>query len=340
MRTVSSSRADRIVRLRDIVSLGVINNVCNREELIELARRSGTFVTEKGNRPYDYSSIYRYLAALLFLKFDLADNIGAEIVWSPEAKILAEISANTRFTNELAEEEKEVFRNRILRSGANAQFLASFDPTGHEPKDRNEFATKCKPLFLLGIKKRPLGEAGKDWLSDSVAEISLDPDSGLVQRKAVMEFLYTYRLWCLDAELIEEINVKEANRSGVSRNRSHVLYPVGTQTLPTTEEFLDLLYTLVDDPTKPNVVSLPKLLYTLCVDLQMKVDSFKKLLVDTWNTHRQLLHLERGPGILIRGDLASKTKSYSERFGNHRYYINMDGTIRSNLVLRPREKSQ
>lgn len=340
MPIVKSPRADRIVRLRDLVSLGVSNRVRDRDELIEMARKSGTFVTEKGNRPYDYSSIYRYLAALLFLKFDLADNIGAEVVWSPEARILSEISTDTRFTNELTEEEKEVFRTQILRSGANAQFLASFDPCGHQPRDRNEFATKCRPLYVLGIQKRPIGIAGKDWSSDSVVQISLDPDSGLVQRKAVMEFLYTYRLWCLDAELIEEINVKEANRNGISRNRSHVLFPVGIHRLPTTGEFLDLLYTLIEDETKPNVVSLPRLLYTLCVDLRMTVESFKELLMETWKTHRHLLHLERGPGILIKGDLASKTRSYSERFGNHRYYINIDGTIRSNLVLRPRDKSQ
>jgi hypothetical protein len=280
------------------------------------------------------------LAALLFLKFDLADNISSPVVWSTEAKMLAQISRNSQLTNELTEGEKEILRTQIFRSGANAQFLTSFDPKGREPKNRIEFAEYCRPLYVLGIKKRPLGSAGRDWFSDKVVEVSQDPSAGSVQHKAVMEFLYTYRLWCLDVELIEEINVKEASRSGISRGRSHVLYPVSIQTLPSPEEFLNLLYGLVNDQTTPNVLSMPKLLYTLCVDLRMTVKNFQSLLVETWKSYSNLLHLERGPGILIKGNLASKTKSYSERFGNHRYYINIDGTVRSNLVLRPRDKNQ
>jgi len=194
-------------------------------------------------------------------------------------------------------------------------------------------------LYVLGIKKRPTGTAGKDWSSDKVVEVTLDSSAGQVQQKAVMEFLYTYRLWCLDIELIEEINVKEAARIGVPRAQSHILYPVTMQAPPSPKEFLDLLYDLVHDDTKPNVLSMPKLLYTLCVDLRMTVQHFKALMVETWETYRHLLHLERGPGILIKGDLASKTKDYSERFGNHRYYINIDGTVRSNLILRPRNEN-
>lgn len=337
---MSSSRADRIVRLRDLISLGISHNVRDRDGLIELARLSGIFVKEKDNKSYDYSSVYRYLAALLFLKFDLADNIGSPIVWSPEAKNIAQVSQTSRFTNEITKQEKDILGTQIFRSGANAQFLASFDPNGRELKDRIDFVTSGQPLYVLGIKKRPLGLAGKEWLSDKVVEVSLDPRAGPVSQKAVMEFLYTYRLWCLDVELIEEINVKEAGRSGISRNRSHVLYPVTIHAAPSPEEFLDLLYGLVDDQRKPNVLSMPKLLYTLCVDLRMTVQSFQAILVETWKTYQHLLHLERGPGILIKGDLASKNKSYSERFGNHRYYINIDGTVRSNLVLRPRDKNQ
>jgi hypothetical protein len=269
----------------------------------------------------------------------LADNISSPIVWSPEAKSLAQISRNSHFTNELTEQEKEILRTQIFRSGANAQFLTSFNPKGRAPKDRIDFVMHCRPLYVLGIRKRPLGLAGQKWFSDKVVEVSLDPSSKVVQQKAVMEFLYTYRLWCLDVDLIEEINVKEASRSGVSDNRSHVLYPVSIQAPPSPGEFLDLLYGLVIDQSKPNVLSLPKLLYTLCFDLRMTVESFQSLLVETWKSYRRLLHLERGPGILMKGDLASKTKSYSERFGNHRYYINIDGTIRSNLVLRPRNKN-
>lgn len=334
---MKSSRADRIVRLRDLICLGISHNVRDRDGLIELARKSGTFVTEKGNRPYDYSSIYRYLAALLFLKFDLADNISSPVVWSPEAKMLAEISTNSHVNSELTEQEKEILRTQIFRSPVNEQFLTSFNSEGLEPRNQTEFVRSCQPLYVLGIKRRPMGSAGKDWFSDKVVEITLDPILGPIKQKAVMEFLYTYRLWCLDVEMIEEINVKEAGRSGIAKDRSHVLYPVTIRPLPSPAEFLDLLYGLTSDQNRANVLSMPKLLYTLCVDLRMTVRDFKILLVETWEKYRHLLHLERGPGILIKGDLATNAKSYSERFGNHRYYINIDGTIRSNLVLRPRE---
>jgi hypothetical protein len=336
-KTVASSRADRLVKIRDLVSLGVNHRVTDRNELIKLAIEHEVFITEDKKRQYDYSSMYRYLAALLFLRFDLAESMSAPISWAPSAEALANASPESQYATILSEAEKRIFRDRIFTSKVNEQFLSSFCPSYKSPLNEELFRKNCKPLYILRVRKRPVEmESDPSWPSEKVVEIVNSFDSKKILRKAEMEFLYTYRLWCLDTDLIEEINVKEALRNGIPRELSYVLYPLSNENLLTMEAFLDKLYEFSGHSKQPVVVPIVKLFYMLCVDLRLKVDSFKDLLLKTWIEHRDLLHLERGPGVLIQGNVTSDEKSYRKRFGNHRYYLVVDGTIRTNLIIFPR----
>jgi hypothetical protein len=76
-------------------------------------------------------------------------------------------------------------------------------------------------------------------------------------------------------------------------------------------------------------------MYRICPKAKISVEKFKFLLLQTWRENRHLLHLERGPGGLIEGKIYSSKRVYSERYGNHRYYSIVDGTIRSNLAIFP-----
>jgi hypothetical protein len=335
--TAASSRANRLVELRDLVVLGVQEKITDRERLAKFAVSREIFVTEDSGTEYSYSSKYRYFDSLRFLHFDIADKIGQPIVWSPAALALSYTASITQFTNELSPDEKEIFRNQIFASKASQQFLASFCWNGEKepPQSRDEFVCRGHPLYVLRTVRRSTA-VSNERSSERVVEITHDPKSDIVSRKTEQEFLYTYRLWCLDADLIEEINIKEAERSGIPRGYSYVLYPLRKEVGLSTSDFLEALYAVLGQPTRAIVVPIPKLVYNLCVGLRIRVDTFKELLVETWSQNRELLHLERGPGVLIKGDIAATDKSYRDRYGNHRYYITIDGTVRTNLIVFPR----
>ena len=324
--------------MRDLIVLGVEQGVTDRDMLANLAIRRGIFVREEGTRPYDYSSIYRYLDSIRFLRFEQAETISDPIVWSTAAKELVDAAKNSS-PDHLSPQEKAIFRTRILESEANEQFLSCFCMVGKRLRSESDFARRCKPLYILRLLKKPKDDK-RSLKSQPIqtVEFTQDRDSAIRCRKPAMEFLYTYRLWCLDSGLIEELNVKEAERSGVPKNLKHVLYPIRYQPPPSTVEFLQLLYAFANEPAKPVVIPIPKLLYGICLDLRIPVHVFLDLLVQTWKSHRDLLHLERGPGILVSRAVASQKRAQSDRFGNHRFYIIIDGTLRSNLILYPRKK--
>jgi hypothetical protein len=334
MREAQYARAESLSKIRDLVVLGVRHNLTHRGELASRAMAAGIFARESG-KAYTGKSVYRYLYALKALKLDSSVDSCDSIVWSDAALELASL-AESEAGFDLSPSEKRVFQNQIFTSEASTRFLASFCPNNQPPDNRLAFAQSCKPLYVLRVVKRPVS-ADSSWPEEQrVVEVTTAPDLNVIHRKAEMQFLYTYRLWCLDAQLIEELKIKEAKRSGVPSNRSHVLYPIRVDNLPSSDEFLDALYKSAGYPRKSTVIPLPRVMYTVCVTMRLRVQDFKDLLLRTWNEHRDLLHLERGPGVLIKGDLISRDRPNTDRFGNHRYYIVVDGTVRSNLVMFPR----
>lgn len=330
-------RAESLTMIRDLVALGIRKRITDSKDLVELAMNEGILLTGSDGRPYGRSSVWRYTSSLLFLGFNLAET-GSSIIWSKAAESLANAAVSTQFTNELNEREKEIFRTQILASPIKEKFLANFCPANRPPNNKSNFVTVCKPLYVLRSLKRPSKiPAGSSWPYKEMVEFTLDPDSGTVSRDSAMEFLYWYRLWCLDAGLIEEINAREAVRSGIPNERSHILYPLRECPQLSISDFLESLYTAVGSNRRAVAVPVLWLIYKICVDLRIAVQTFNDLLIATWKQHRNFLHLERGPSVLIRGNLTSAVKPYSERYGNHRYYIIIDGTVRTNLILMPRD---
>jgi hypothetical protein len=338
MRTAASSRANRLVSLRDLVALGVSLGITDRRRLSDLAIERGVFLTERDRRHYSYSSVYRYLDSLRSLQFEVAESIGEPMVWSRAALALAEAAQNTQFTSELSENEREIFREQVFVSKAANQFLSCFCPPGNTPHSRDELLRDGRPLYVLGTVKTPQvcsGGSRKDTDGRTV-RIALDPDTGKSEEKPQQEFLYTYRLWCLDSELIEELNIAEAVRNGIPRSQSFVLFPVRAGMAPSEAQFVDAIYATVGSRPRPYSVAVPRLMYKLCVDLRITVETFKGLLLRVWASNRDLFHLERGPAVLIKGDFSVEPVSYGERYRNQRYYIVLDHTVRTHLVVFPR----
>jgi hypothetical protein len=342
MKKARYSRAESLFKIRDLVALGITEEIKDRTSLAKHASEQGIFTRSSDQRLYSIKSIYRYLYALRSLKFDISQNAeDGLLVWSQAAYNLASSSMSTRFKNALSEGEKQILRGQIFESEARELFLACFCPGEAGRINTHDFSELCKPIYVLREFKRPAEKQTKTGAKPREVlevEFTLSPLTGPVLRKPAMEFLYTYRLWCLDAGLIEEVNVKEAHLSGIPPEHSHVLYPVRHGKAPDVSTFLDALYNYVGGHSRPVVVPIVKLLYTLCIDFRMKVDTFQAVLLETWGRHRDLLHLERSPGVFIEGHkyLIEAETPADKRYHNHRYYLTVDGTVRSNLVVFPR----
>jgi hypothetical protein len=339
-KVVSTARADRLSKIRDLVVLGIRNEITDRTDLTKLAIKRGIFLTEDSKQPYTDSSIYRYYSSILFLGLDNSKELGSYIQWSGSAVNLANVACQNVLSEELSDDEKSIFQLLLFSSGVRDRFLMSFCSTEECLTDREVFSQQGQPIYIQRVLSKEGRSNNKSLKPSKILEVEFtqDPSLGVLHTRDAREFMYTYRLWCLDAGLIDEINIKEAERNGIPREYSFVLYPLRVRLMPTIPEFLEALYNLVKGSERAVVIPIPKLLYTLCVSLKISVEVFKTLLIDTWDMHRDLLRLERGPGILIKGDLTITQRPYSQRYGNHRYYIIKDGTIRSNLVLLPQER--
>ncbi|TEU19469.1 MAG: hypothetical protein E3J21_03580 [Anaerolineales bacterium] len=288
-----------------------------------------------------YTSVYRYFDALRFLKFDSSKEYGIEddILWTSSARELARCGATNYRAETLSEPEKAVFRTSIFLSDASRQFLSLFCGNHAVPRSQEQFITMARPLYVINVSaKRPpdIGKGDNEWPAEKNVEISFNPESSKIIRRPTKEFLYTYRYWCLDTNIIDELNVREAERCGILKSHSYVLFPLDSTMQITSDQFLDMIYSSLGRKLKhPQVVPIPWLMYRICPKAKISVEEFKALLLQAWHKNRHLLHLERGPGGLIEGRIYSPQREYSERYGNHRYYLVVDGTIRSNLAVFP-----
>lgn len=341
---VALNRAESLLTIRNLVVLGIEKQVTDKNQLINTAREHKVLTTESSQRHYGRSSSWRYISSLIYLGFDLSED-SKQIKWSSSAFDLYQAAKYLKKNNtldNLTGEEKLIFRQQIFQSNVREKFLSHFCACDSLLNSINEFYTKCQPLYIIGSKRRPQQLLNKaDWKHKTMVEFTLNPNSSEVRRESATDFLHWYRLWCLDAGLIEELNAKEAVRSGMLQKQSHILYPLKNEAPPDVKEFIDILYINAGNQNKVVVVPILKLLYKMCVDLRITVHTFKDLLITAWKTNRSLFHLERGPGVLIKGNLSTTdiNRPYSERFRNHRYYIIVDGTVRTNLVLMPRKQT-
>jgi hypothetical protein len=334
-----SQRAERLDLIRDLVVLGVTRGIHRRSKLQQIATEERLLSKVSDGQSLDYTSVYRYFDALRFLKLDGSEKYGLEgdIVWTSSARELAYYGTANYRRETLSETEKALFQRNIFLSDANDQFLSLFCHDYTASLSPEQFLAQTRPLYVITVSaQRPpnIDIADNEWPAEKNVEISFNPDSKKVIRKPTKEFLYTYRYWCLDAEIIDELNVREAERCGIPKPYSYVLFPVNPTKHITPDEFLELLYSSLGRRLKRStVVPIPWLMYKICPSNKIGVEKFKALLLQTWKEKRNLLHLERGPGGLIEGEFDPSQRTYSERYGNHRYYLVVDGTIRSNLVI-------
>jgi hypothetical protein len=337
-----SQRAEQISLIRDLIVFSIENKVFNRQILQREAEKSRILQRTDGGL-FKYSSIYRYFDAFRFLKFDCSEqyNIEGDIEWSKSAYQLFK-NWPQKYGNTLSEAEKKVLRGNIFQSEVKIQFLKHFCEHEVVPESEMDFITFGRPLYVINQSvKRPIHIQKKDekwpdeWPATKNVEISRNPESGNVTRKTQVEFLHTYRYWCLDTDIIDELNIQEAERCGIKKPYSYVLYPINYNSIRTVEWFLNTLFETLDSENyKSRVVPIPWLMYKICPTYQLSVTIFKDLLLNTWLQYRNLIHLERGPGGLIeKMEYSSQDRSPRERYRNHRYYIIVDGTVRSNLAV-------
>lgn len=333
--TTGSQRAEHLILLRDLVVLGTSRSISLRSELKQIARDEQLLVTNSGS-PFDYTSVYRYFDALRFLKLDASAKGQDEIVWTATAKRLAKCGLPNYHLSALSSAEQAEFRAAIFDSPVSEAFLSCFCPANFVPRSHEQFLQHAHSLYILNESvKRPRGTQRSDeWPADDNVEYSPDPSASTVFRKSRKEFLYAYRYWCLDAAIIDELNIREAERCGIPKRYSYLLYPVDTKLSLTPEQFLKLI-DRSGGAGHGRVEPIPRLMYTVCPAAKVTVEAFKSSLLETWRLHRNRLHLERGPGGLIAGTVFGPQTDYGKRYGNHRYYVTVDGTIRSNLVILP-----
>jgi len=334
-----SQRAEQIDKVRDLTVLGVTKQIRSRSDLGDAAI-SERILVRKDGRPHDYTSIYRYLDALHFLGLDISEKYDYKqgaIEWSTDAIDLANLGNDYYKTQNISEPEKVKLRHQIFLSRAKEQFLASFTHPGVIFNDHRQFLEIASPLYVTELSsKRPKNDP--DWPAEICVRITTDiklPGS----LKPKKEFLYTYRYWCLDTDIVDELNIQEAKRCGISPEKSYLIYPVEPWVEVKPPEFLDMLLHAVGYvPNQPQVYSIPWLLYKICPEYKLTVREFKRALISACQKYRDILHLERGPGGLIKGLEMAYYDQFDKRFGNHRYYPVVDGTIRTNLVIFPFSK--
>lgn len=336
-----SQRAERLDLIRDLVVLGIERGIHQRSKLQQVAVEEQLLARASDGKSLDYTSVYRYFDALRFLKFDGSKKYGIEddIVWTSSARELAKCGTTNYRTETLSEPEKAVFRTSVFLSDASGQFLSLFCGNHTVPQNQKQFIAMARPVYVINVSaKRPpdIDKGDNGWPAEENVEISFNPESSKIIRRPTKEFLYTYRYWCLDTDIIDELNVREAERSGIPKSHSYVLFPLDPTVHVTPDQFLEMIYSSLGRKLKrPHVVPIPWLMYQICPQAKVSVKEFNALLLQAWQENRNLLHLERGPGGLIEGEFDPSKRTYSERYRNHRYYLVVNGTIRSNLVIFP-----
>lgn len=338
-----SQRAEQIDKIRDLTVLGVNRQISSRSELGELAIVERILIRKDG-RPHDYTSIYRYLDALHFLALDVSgkyDYKQGTVEWSRNAIELARLGSNYFRSQSLSLPEKAILREQIFLSKAKEQFLATFCPGDALFDTQQEFLKLAFPLYITELSvRRPQNSSQEreEWPAETCVRITPDISiKGILKPKK--EFLYTYRYWCLDTGIIDELNIREARRYKIPLSQSYVLYPVGLVGDVEPADFLDLLYSALDHKlTRPQAFPIPWLMYRICPRAKLSVENFKTSLVNACQVNRDILHLERGPGGLLKGIDVAHNNEFGDRYGNHRYYPIINGTIRTNLIIFPLSK--
>lgn len=328
-----SPQVGDLFKIRDIVVFGVKKRISQRIELVEEASQKGILLKENGTLYDKEASIYRFLDTLRFLNFDETarrDQSGM-IKWSDSAIELAEYGSVNYLTNVLSESEKAIFRKQIFASQAKVHFFAWFcsDDGSSIPDNQQQFIRTAHPIYLKQIEIEP---------KKKYVEIRSNPKS--VQplvRKPRRDFMTTYRLWCLDTDIVDELNIKEAERCGIPKPYSHVLYPLDPAVHIEPSEFLAILRKAIKGKSRQSIrVPIPWLMYRICPHYKISVEVFKSLLLKTCEIYYHALRLERTAGVLIQFEGKNFFKQdHTNRYGNHRYYVVVKGAIRSNLVIIP-----
>jgi|GEM_PF-2066645 len=339
-----SQRAEQLTLIRDLIVFAIRDGLTNRTHLVNAAKDKGILNRVDG-KPFKYSSIYRYFDSFRYLHFDISHSydINGDIEWSDNARELANSWNGQYGVPLLSESEKAIFRQQIFHSDAKEQFLRYFCSEYQVPESDEDFASSSHHLYILSQSvKRPIhiekidGEWPEEWPATKNVEISQSIASDNLVRKSQVEFLHTYRYWCLDSGIIDELNVREAERCGIPTTESYVIYPISDVPRSTSWFLEKITETFRSRRGNSQVAPIPWLMYKLCPTHKLSVEVFKKLLIATWKENRNLLHLERGPGGLIHNlKYLTEPISLKERYGNHRYYVIVDGTVRSNLVVIP-----
>jgi len=334
-RETQSPRAERLDSVRDLVVLGVKRQIRRRTEIISAAVSEGVLLARNGTA-LSYSRTYCYMDALRFLHLDDSNSYSkdADVVWSSSALELAKQGQFNYRSRRLSDSERSIFVDSFFRSLVADEFLSDFCG-GVVPRSRVDFLEKGRPIHILSSTSITVQRQHRSEIA-SRRDVFLRSGEapGEIYRRSRREFLYTYRYWCLDTGLIDELRVTEALRCGIPADRSYVLYPLEPGLEVSPHEFLDLIYKAVGGPfSTVRVIPAPWLMYHICPTNRMSVDYYNRLLVETARRYPDYLHLERGPGGLIAGKPTSAGLDFSDRYDNHRYYVVVDGTVRSNVAI-------
>lgn len=333
----NSQRADDLARVRNVVVFGIRKGISVRTDLIDALIECKIFVTNSGKR-FSYSRSYVYLDALRYLGFDSSDyDLHSSIVWTSDAYALADSAPDgIPPLGSLNDSEKSIFRRRLFDSKAKEKFLDLFCLDG-APVDYQDFLRAAQPLYIVKPPSKSSQETETEIVEiDLPTKLNGHIEAYRVLREPSFEFTYIHRFWCLDAGIVDELRVVEAARYSIPEAYSHIIFPVDSDRVLSVDDFKTILFNTVGKRlTMAQTFAIPWLMYQVCPRWQISVETFKRLLIDTWQQNRNLLHLERGPGGLIRVNAPWGKHEYTDRFGNHRYYPFAAGTVRTYVTIFP-----
>ena len=309
----------RRVSLRDLarlVQLLVDHGPARYQELANLARERGVLLTHKG-KPVGKSTFYHYVTAMKTLGLACQHNnaYGPTVL----AEKLSRLAPQSEVP--LSSAAKAVLREAIISSDVVwRNFLVLFTCK------LSRSLTPSYPVAYSPTRKRQY-----------VLRPFCNSQDILLYESQTDAIIWGIRLWCLEADLIDEILLPRV--AEIPLEEINILYLVTKNKDDVSPSLFTHLVKQCLEELLPNqsgrshLVSIPVLLYYLCPRSGLSLSNAKDYLRDWINRNAGLVRAERGAlGILEAGDsrgtLATREKML-------RSFLIMDGSYLTHITVTP-----
>lgn len=315
-----SPRAEQLDKLRDLIVLAKKKNVTLQKELELLAIREGIFTKENG-KAWKHSRIFQYIDGLHWLGFNLAQKRSGQIVLTKSANKLAIIGKKNYQTNQLSNQEKRIFYDRIFTNEyIQNNFIKYFSPNQKPIWKFSNFIKVALPIYVTKVyQKKIIDETSDRIRSQRLCDILTEHG---VEYKVIdsTEFLYTVRYWFLDLEVVDDLHISP--RYGIKLN--HMIFPIKLRLddFANISKFEEIIKKVCQPDERS--IPIPVLIYRICKRFFISVEQVKMLIEAVFHEKPDRYYLNRAPEFFL--DIRYK-KSYmhtSNGFWRDEIYLKGD----------------